>query len=161
MTKLSNFLWFDNQAEEAATLYISLFADGRITRIVQIPLAGKNADKVMKLVEWEMNGQSYSALDGGPLFPHSPAFSFVVNCDTQEEIDHYWDKLTDGGGAEVECGWLRDKFGVSWQIMPAIVPQYLAEGVGPRAEAMMRALREMVKIDMATLQQAYNEAASD
>jgi predicted 3-demethylubiquinone-9 3-methyltransferase (glyoxalase superfamily) len=160
MAKLSTFLWFDNQAEEAAKLYTSLFDDGRILKVAQIPLAGKDGDKVMKIVEFEMNGQTYAALDGGPLFPHSPAISLVVHCETQQELNKYWDKLTADGGAEVQCGWLRDKFGVSWQIVPAMMPKLLADGVGPRAEAIMRAVREMIKIDIATLQKAYDEAGA-
>lgn len=160
MAKLSTFLWFDNQAEEAATLYTSLFADGRIVKIVQIPLAGKDGDKVMKLVEFEMNGHTYSALDGGPLFKFNESILLVVHCDTQKELDYFWSTLTADGGREVQCGWLKDRFGISWQIVPSIFPKLMGTGEGAQAEATMRAVREMVKFDIGKVQRAYDEAAS-
>ena len=158
VAKLSTFLWFDNQAEQAAELYTSLFTDGRVLKKVKVPLAGKNGDKVMHIVEFEMNGQAYSAINGGPLFPFNQSFSLVVHCDTQEELDNYWEKLTANGGAEVQCGWLRDKFGVYWQIVPSFLPQLMGNGEGARVEAVMRALREMIKIDIAGLQKAYDQS---
>jgi len=158
MARLSTFLWFNNQAEEAAQFYTSLFEHGRVLNTVRIPAAGPDGTETAQLVEFEINGQPFTAFNGGPQFTFNEAVSFVVHCETQEELDRYWESLIADGGQEIQCGWLRDRFGVSWQIVPKILPQLMRQGDQVRSEAMMRALRTMIKLDIARLKQAYEEA---
>ena len=149
-SKISPCLWFDHQAEEAAGFYVSIFPNSRIVKVVCYGEAGPGpADSVMT-VEFQLDGQSFVALNGGPIFKFTEAISFVVNCRTQEEVDAYWDKLSAGGG-EVQCGWLRDKFGLSWQIVPAKLPDLIKN---PKA---MQAMLTMKKLDIAVLQKAYDQ----
>ncbi len=143
---ISPFLWFDGQAAEAAGFYVATFPDSRILSVEELtdgPAEGS------VLVEFSLNGQRFTALDGGPMFRFSPAISFVVHCADQEEVDYYWRKLSEGGAAE-QCGWLRDRFGVSWQVAPEALGQLLEQG-GSR---VMDALLKMGKIDLAQLQAA-------
>ena len=144
--KITPFLWFDGQAQEAAELYVSLFPDSRI--VSSVPLAGGPAEGAA-LVSFILAGQQFTALDGGPMFQFSPAISFVVNCETQEEMDHFWFALSDGGAKE-QCGWLRDKFGVSWQIVPVQLGQLMEKN----GERVLEALLEMERIDLAKLESA-------
>ena len=146
LQKITPFLWFDGQAEAAAELYVSLFPDSRIVR--SSPLEAGPAEGAA-IVSFVLAGQEFTALDGGPMFQFSPAISFVVNCETQEEMDHYWEGLSEGGQKE-QCGWLRDRFGVSWQI----VPVQLGELLEANPEKVMAALLEMERIDLATLESA-------
>ena len=144
--KITPFLWFDGRAEEAARFYVGLFPDARI--VSSAPLSGGPAEGAA-LVSFMLAGQEFTALDGGPMFQFSPAISFVVNCETQEELDHFWYGLSEGGVKE-PCGWLRDKFGVSWQI----VPVQLGALLEANPEKVMGALLEMERIDLAKLELA-------
>ena len=150
--KITPHFWLYGQAEEAARFYTSVFGNSKIVSLSILPEdpAGGSA-----LVEFELEGQRFIAFDGIPEIPFTEAISFVVNCDTQEEIDYYWDKLTDGG-EEVMCGWLKDKFGVSWQIVPAVLPELMRDS--SKAENVIKAMLTMVKIDIQQLRDAYDSA---
>jgi len=156
MEAITPFLWFDNQAEEAANFYTSIFPNSKIVGISRYGNGSPGpAGQVMTAV-FELNGQKFTALNGGPHFKFSEAVSFVVNCETQEEVDRYWTALTADGGQESQCGWLKDKFGLSWQV----VPKALIETVqGPDPEGASRALAAMMqmkKIEISKLEEAYN-----
>ena len=158
MQKITPFLWFDHQAEEAARFYASIFKNSKVGRTTHYDEAaakasGQPAGSVMT-VEFELEGQKFVALNGGPHFKFTEAVSFVVNCDTQEEIDFFWQRLTADGGQEVECGWLKDKFGLSWQIVPSILPQLLSSQA---AGSVMAAVMQMKKFDIAKLKQAAGQ----
>ena len=145
--RVTPFLWYDGDAERAARLYVSLFPNSRVLAVN--PLESGPAEGA-SLVEFELDGLKFTALDGGPMYRFSPAVSFVISCESQEEIDHYWDGLLEGGGEAQQCGWLKDAFGLSWQIVPAELPQLMERA----PEAMMGALLGMVKIDLARLRAA-------
>jgi len=149
LQKITPFLWFDHQAEEAAKFYVSVFKDSKMGQVSRygegMPLP---KGTVMKAA-FEIEGQSFVALNGGPQFKFTEAVSFVVNCETQKEIDYYWDKLTGGGGNEVQCGWLKDKYGLSWQIVPTVLPQLVK-----KSGRVMEALMHMKKLDIAALERA-------
>jgi predicted 3-demethylubiquinone-9 3-methyltransferase (glyoxalase superfamily) len=157
MQKITPMLWFDTQAEEAARFYTSIFDDSKIQTITHYGDAGAEASGRPKgsvmTVEFEIEGQKFVGLNGGPEFKFSEAISFVVNCKNQKEIDSLWAKLTAGGGQPSVCGWLKDKFGLSWQIVPAKFWE-LMEGDPARAERVMAALMQMTKIDLETLEKA-------
>ena len=146
LQKITPFLWFDGQAEAAAELYVSLFPDSRIIR--SSPLEAGPAEGAA-IVSFVLAGQGFTALDGGPVFQFSPAISFVINCDSQAEIDRFWEGLSEGGEKE-QCGWLRDRFGVSWQVVPVQLEALLEAN----PEGVMSALMEMGKIDLAALESA-------
>ncbi len=157
--RISHCLWFDDQAEEVARFYTAIFEGGKILRTsrytdVGFEHHGRPKGSVMA-VDFEILGQEYQAINGGPMFKHSEAFSIVVNCETQEEIDYYWKKLTADGGEEVQCGWLKDRFGVSWQIVPTILTEMMADRDTARVERVTRAFFEMKKFDIAALKRAY------
>jgi predicted 3-demethylubiquinone-9 3-methyltransferase (glyoxalase superfamily) len=158
MQKIVINLWFDNQAEEAANFYVSLFRNSRIKAVSRYPksvepVAGKPAGSVMT-VAFELDGQDYVALNGGPQFKFTEAISLLVQCESQEEIDRLWDKLLEGGGQEQACGWLKDKYGVSWQISHASLEKLVYDADPAKVDRMMQAMLEMKKIDVARLQQA-------
>lgn len=153
MQKITPFLWFDGRAEEAARFYVSLFKNSRILNASDLQNTGRNRDETVRSVIFELEGQRFHALNGGPQFTFSPAISFFVNCDTQEEIDHFWDKLSEGGRVH-QCGWLDDKFGVTWQIIPAILGELLQGDDQARAARVMSAMLNMVKLDIKTLEEA-------
>jgi predicted 3-demethylubiquinone-9 3-methyltransferase (glyoxalase superfamily) len=157
---LTPCLWFDTQAEEAANLYVSIFKNsklGRISRYGQ-DVGGKKAGSVM-VVEFDINGQKITALNGGPQYRFTEAVSFQVACDNQEEIDYFWSKLGEGG-QEGPCGWLKDKFGLSWQVFPSALPKWLMDSDKSRSARVMNAFMKMKKFDIATLERAYaGEAA--
>ena len=142
-------LWFDSQAEEAAQFYVSLFDDARIERV------HRNRDGSALFVEFELLGQAYSALNGGPRYELSPATSLFVSCETQQEIDTLWDRLLRGGGTELKCGWVTDRFGLSWQIVPKCLGELMADSDTQRATRVMKALLQMVKLDIASLEAAH------
>ena len=145
--KITPFLWFDGQAEAAARHYVSLFPNSSLLGVHHLASGpGEGA----ALVEFELEGLKFTALDGGPMYKLTPAVSFVVSCESQDEIDHYWEGLLVGGGEAQQCGWLVDRFGLSWQIVPAELPQLMARA----PEAVMEALLGMVKIDLARLREA-------
>jgi len=159
MQKITPFLWFDNQAEEAAKFYTSVFKNSKVGKITRYgeaaeKAAGRPAGSVMT-VEFELEGQKFTALNGGPVFKFNESISFVVNCETQEEVDYLWEKLTADGGKEVECGWLRDKYGLSWQIVPTVLIEMLQDKDHEKAERVMKAMLQMQKIDIKTLKEAY------
>ena len=149
--KISPFLWFENQAEAAAQFYTSIFKDSKILETAPGP------DGSVMVVKFQLAGMEVTALNGGPRFKFSEAFSFVVSCDNQQEIDDYWRKLTAGGGQESMCGWLKDKFGFSWQIVPTRMGKLLSQTDPQKAHRVMQALLQMKKLDIAKLEQAARE----
>jgi predicted 3-demethylubiquinone-9 3-methyltransferase (glyoxalase superfamily) len=156
--KIMPCLWFNTEGEEAANYYVSIFKNSKIGRISRYgkegkEIHGKDAGAVMT-VEFELDGQKFLALNGGPHFKFSEAISFQVFCDTQAEVDHYWSKLSEGG-SEGPCGWLKDKFGLSWQIVPSMVPEMLQSGDSEKGQRVFKEIMQMSKIDIATLQKAY------
>ena len=161
MQKITPFLWFDNQAEEAAHFYASIFKNSRVgktTRYVKEgqEIHGREPGSVMT-VEFELEGQTFTALNGGPMFKFTEAISFHVHCDSQEEVDHYWEKLSEGGDVKAQqCGWLKDKYGVSWQIVPSILGEMLGDKDVARANRVMKAMLQMKKIDIDGLKRAYS-----
>jgi predicted 3-demethylubiquinone-9 3-methyltransferase (glyoxalase superfamily) len=154
-------LWFDNQAEEAAKYYVSIFKNSKIGRISRYTKTGfethkRPAGSVMT-VEFELDGQPFTALNGGPVFKFNEAVSLQVFCDTQQDIDYYWDKLSQGGDPSAQqCGWLKDKYGLSWQVVPKMLTESFGDHESPEAERLMEALLRMKKIDIAQLQDAVN-----
>jgi len=161
--KITPCLWFDTQAEEAAEFYCSVFKNSKITAISRYPEAGqevhKKAPGSVMVVAFELDGQPFVALNGGPNFKFDEAVSFQINCETQADIDYYWDKLTDGG-QEGPCGWLKDKFGLSWQVVPAAIPRMMTDPDAQKSARVMNAFLKMKKLDLATIERAYaGEAA--
>ncbi len=154
MKKITPFLWFDTQAEEAAKYYTSLIKNSRITEITRYGAAGPGPAGSVMTVAFELNGQEFSALNGGPEFKFTPAISFVINCETQEEVDTLWDGLSAGGRTD-QCGWLTDKFGVSWQIVPIVLLRFLADKDQERAQRVMKAMLQMTKLEIPVLEAAY------
>lgn len=158
MQKITPFLWFDNQAEEAANFYVSIFRNSKIGSISRYDeagakVSGRKEGSVM-VIEFELEGQKFTALNGGPVFKFTPAISFLVNCETQEEIDKLWNKLS-AVKEEEQCGWLKDKYGVSWQIVPTILGKLLSDKDSEKSKRVMQAMLQMKKIDIAKLKQAY------
>lgn len=161
MQKITPFLWYDDNAEEAVNFYMSVFKNSKRGDLARYDDAGAKAagrpkESVM-VVEFQLEGQDFVALNGGPHFKFTEAVSFVVNCDSQEEVDYFWDKLTADGGAESQCGWLKDKFGLSWQICPTILTDLLKDKDGAKSKRVMQAMLQMKKIDIKTLQQAADQ----
>lgn len=158
-TSITPCLWFDTQAEDAAKFYCAIFPNSKIGAVSRFPEAGqdvhgKPAGSVM-LVSFELDGQPFTALNGGPQFKHSEAVSFQVMCETQAEIDHYWDRLIAGGGEEGPCGWLKDKFGLSWQVVPTAIPRMMSDPDPAKPARVMNAFMQMKKLDIAALERAY------
>src|SRR5207247_9843476 len=159
MQKITPFLWFAHQAEEAVTFYTSIFKNSKIGRILRYSeeaakASGQRPGSVLT-IEFEIEGQKFVALNGGPQFKFNESISFVVNCKTQEEVDYFWEKLTAGGGQESECGWLKDKFGLSWQITPIVLIDMLNDKDPKKAERGMKAMMQMQKIEINKLKAAY------
>ena len=155
--QITPFLWFDDKAEEAANFYVSLFKNSKVGTISRYgesgsEAAGRPKGSVMT-VEFQLEGQEFMALNGGPHFKFTEAVSFVVNCETQEEVDKFWEKLSEGG-EESQCGWLKDKYGLSWQITPTILGELMASKEPGKAERVMKAMLQMKKLDIQTLKQA-------
>ena len=160
MQKITPFLWYDNQAEEAANFYVSLFKNskiGDITRSVDEASSGRPVGSVL-VVAFQLEGQEFAAINGGPAFKFTEAVSFVVNCESQEEVDYFWDKLVEGGGQESQCGWLKDKYGLSWQITPTILLELIKDKDTAKARRVFEAMLKMKKIDIAALKQAAEQA---
>jgi predicted 3-demethylubiquinone-9 3-methyltransferase (glyoxalase superfamily) len=157
MQKITTFLWYDNQAEEAAKFYTSLFKNSRILSVSRYQEGTSGEPGSVMTVNFELDGQEFAALNGGPVFKFNEAMSLLVHCDSQEEVDRLWEKLTENGGEESQCGWLKDRFGVSWQIVPNEFME-LMDGKDPaKARNMMQAMLKMKKIDMGLLKKAYEE----
>jgi len=159
MQKITPFLWFDNKAEEAANFYVSVFPNSKVTNIARYDEAsskasGRPAGSVMT-VAFELNGQEFNALNGGPIFKFTEAISFVVNCESQEEVDKLWDKLSAVPESE-QCGWLKDKYGLSWQIVPKQLGEMLSDPDPEKSGRVMQAMLPMKKLDIPTLQKAYD-----
>jgi predicted 3-demethylubiquinone-9 3-methyltransferase (glyoxalase superfamily) len=152
--KITPFLWFNNQAEEAAQFYTSIFKNSKILSVSSYGDAGSGPKGSVMVVSFQLAGQEFTALNGGPQFKFSEAFSFVVNCENQQEVDEYWSKLTSGGGQESMCGWLKDKFGFSWQIVPVQMGKLMSNKDPQKASRVMQALLKMKKIDVGTLEEA-------
>jgi predicted 3-demethylubiquinone-9 3-methyltransferase (glyoxalase superfamily) len=158
--KISPCLWFDHQAEEAARFYTGIFPESRITGISRYGEAGKEIHErppgSVMTVAFELNGQSFTALNGGPVFKFSEAVSLQIDCATQEEVDFYWEKLGEGGDPEArQCGWLKDKFGLSWQVVPSILPELVGTPESSASQRAMAAMMKMKKLDIAGLEKAY------
>ena len=158
--KITPFLWFDKQAEEAAQFYVSIFKNSKILHVSRYGDAGPGPKGSVMVVNFQLAGQEFTALNGGPLFKFSEAFSFVVNCENQQEVDEYWSKLTSGGGQESQCGWLKDKFGFSWQIVPTALGKLMSDTDPQKANRVMEALLKMKKLDIATLEAAARGEAA-
>ena len=162
MQKISPCLWFDDQGEEAAKFYTSIFKDSKIGDVTRYgkegyEIHGREEGTVMT-VEFEIEGQKFLALNGGPIFKFNEAISFQVYCETQEELDNYWEKLSEGGDEKAQqCGWLKDKYGVSWQIVPTILIKMLKDKDSEKSQRVMKAMLQMHKLDISTLKKAYNE----
>ena len=159
MQKITPFLWFDDQAEDAVNFYTSLFKNSNIGRIFRYTeeaaeKTGRPVGSVLT-IEFEIEGQKFVALNGGPLFKFNESVSFVVNCETQEEVDYFWEKLTADGGEESQCGWLKDKFGLSWQVTPTVLIDMLHDKDPEKAERVMQAMLQMQKIEIPKLKAAY------
>ena len=160
MQKFTPFLWFDDQAEEAVKFYTSIFKDSKVGRVLRYDentakAAGGPVGSVLT-IEFEIEGQKFVALNGGPQFKFNESVSFVVNCETQEEVDCFWDELTADGGEESQCGWLKDKFGLSWQVTPTVLIYMLHDKDPEKAERVMKAMLQMQKIEISKLKAAYD-----
>lgn len=153
--KITPFLWFDNNAEEAINFYSSIFKTVNVKNKAYYGDARPGAKGSLMTAVFELNGQEFMALNGGPTFKFTPAISFVIHCQTQEEVDHYWYKLSEGGRQD-QCGWLQDPFGVSWQVVPDIIGKLMSSKDGERSRRAMQAMMQMKKLDIAKLQQAYD-----
>ena len=161
--KITPFLWFEDQAEEAADFYVSIFENSRIVSVMRYNeasarAAGRRAGSVMT-VAFVLDGQEFTALNGGPIFKFSEATSFVVHCQSQKEVDHFWERLADGG-QESQCGWLKDRFGVSWQVVPTVLSRMLQDQDPQKAKRAMAAMLQMKKISIDGLQRAYEGRAA-
>ena len=154
MQKITPFLWFDNQAEEAANFYTSIFKNSKIGTVSRYGEAGPEPKGTVMLVTFELEGEEFIALNGGPLFKFTEAISLSVNCQTQEEVDELWEKLSEGG-EKGRCGWLKDKYGLSWQINPTVLGEMLNDKDPGKSNRVMRAMLQMDKIDIGKLKQAY------
>jgi predicted 3-demethylubiquinone-9 3-methyltransferase (glyoxalase superfamily) len=157
--RITPCLWFDSQAEEAAKFYASIFRNSKIVAVTRYPKAGQETHKRQPgsamTVAFELDGQSFTALNGGPVFKFTEAISLQVNCDNQQEIDYYWEGLSKGGDPSAQqCGWLKDKYGLSWQVVPTVLPELLKDHESPKAQRVMEALLRMKKIDIAELERA-------
>jgi predicted 3-demethylubiquinone-9 3-methyltransferase (glyoxalase superfamily) len=159
LQKITPFLWFDDQAEAAARFYTGIFKNSKIGRISRYGEAGREAHHrpagSVMVVQFELEGQSFAALNGGPLFKFSEAISFEIGCETQQEVDYYWDKLSAGGDPKAQqCGWLKDKYGLSWQVVPTVLGALMTDPDPARAGRVMQAMLQMKKLDIAELERA-------
>jgi predicted 3-demethylubiquinone-9 3-methyltransferase (glyoxalase superfamily) len=160
MQKITPCLWFDDQAEEAVEFYTAIFRNSKIVKVARYGEAGrevhgKPAGTVM-VVAFELDGQAFTALNGGPMFKFNEAISFQVNCETQEEVDYYWEKLSAGGDETAQqCGWLKDKYGASWQVIPTVLPEMINDPDSEQSQRAMTAMLQMKKIDINELKRAY------
>ncbi|MDQ3981462.1 MAG: VOC family protein [Actinomycetota bacterium] len=160
MQKIVTNLWFDTEAEEAVELYTSIFDNSKIKGVQRYGEAGPGPEGSVMVVDFQLEGQDFTAINGGPEFKFNEAISLLVNCETQDEVDELWDKLLAGGGREQQCGWLKDKYGLSWQIVPTILGELLSSGDAERTNSVMKALLGMVKLDVETLKKAYENPQS-
>jgi predicted 3-demethylubiquinone-9 3-methyltransferase (glyoxalase superfamily) len=153
-TRITPCLWFDGQAEEAMKFYTSIFKDSKIGSVMRYGEEGPGPKGTVMAVTFQLDGQEFMALNGGPMFTFSPAISFFVKCETQAEVDHFWEKLSEGGEIQ-QCGWLKDKYGVSWQIVPTVLGEMLADKDPEKARRVMHAMLQMRKLDIKDPERAY------
>lgn len=158
--KITPNLWFDGNAEEAAEFYVDVFADGKIDKIARYPEGSPGPAGEVMTVEWELNGQRFIGINGGPQFKFSEAVSFMISCADQAEVDHYWERLTADGGREGQCGWLTDRFGLAWQVVPEGIDEVFGDPDPKRAERAMQAMLGMGKLDLAALRAAAQGATA-
>jgi predicted 3-demethylubiquinone-9 3-methyltransferase (glyoxalase superfamily) len=156
MQKITPFLWFDGKAEEAVNFYASIFKNSKVVRIARCGDAGPGPKGSVMSATFQLHGQEFIALNGGPHFKFTPAISFLVNCETQAEVDELWEKLSEGGTKE-RCGWLKDKYGLSWQIIPSVLGKLMGDKDAEKAKRVMQAMLQMSKIEIARLQEAYDQ----
>ena len=156
MQKITPFLWFDNKAEEAVEFYVSVFKNSKVVSVTRYGEAGPGPEGTVMSATFQLDGQEFYALNGGPQFTFSPAISFFVNCETQKEIDDLWERLSEGGEKQ-PCGWLKDKFGLSWQIVPSVLGRMLHDKDARKSGRVMKAMLQMKKLDIARLKQAYDQ----
>ena len=154
MQKITPFLWFDSNAEEAVNFYVSVFKNSKVLKVARYSDAGPGPKGSVMTVEFELNGLEFVALNAGPTFKFTEAISFVVNCETQEEVDYYWERLSEGG-EKSHCGWLKDKFGLSWQVTPTILGKLMTDNDSEKAKRVMETMLQMDKLDIEPLQRAY------
>ena len=154
--KITPFLWFDHQAEEAAKFYVSIFPNSKLVKVIRYGAAGPGPAGTAMTVEFQLEGQSFVGLNGGPHFKFTEAISFVVNCQTQDEVDTYWEKLS-AGGSDFQCGWLKDKFGLSWQVVPTALSKLLSDPDPEKSQRVMKMMLTMKKLDIRALKQAYEK----
>lgn len=155
MQKITPFLWFDSQAEEAVRFYTSVFRNSKLGELTRYGKAGPGPEGSVMTASFELEGMEFTALNGGPHFQFNEAISFVVNCENQEEVDEYWDKLAEGGTVQ-QCGWLKDKYGVAWQIVPVALMEMLSDPDPQKTRRVTEAMLQMVKLDIDTLRHAYS-----
>jgi predicted 3-demethylubiquinone-9 3-methyltransferase (glyoxalase superfamily) len=154
MQKISPFIWFDNNAEDAMNFYLSIFKDSKVIRVVRNPPGSPGPEGALLVASIQLEGQEISLMNGGPGHPLTDAISFTVNCESQEEVDYYWNKLLAGGGSEIACGWLKDRFGLSWQVTPTILPRLISDPDKAKAGRVMQAMMKMIKLDIGVLKAA-------
>jgi predicted 3-demethylubiquinone-9 3-methyltransferase (glyoxalase superfamily) len=156
MQKITPFLWFDNNAEEAMNFYVSIFRNSKVGSVSRYGEAGPGPKGTVMVATFQLDGQEFLALNGGPQFKFTEAISLVVNCETQEEVDEFWEKLSEGG-KKSSCGWLKDKYGLSWQIVPTVLGQLMQDKDPEKSNRVMKAMLQMDKIDIERLRQAYDQ----
>lgn len=156
MQKISPFIWFDNNAEEAMNFYLPIFKDSKVIKVARNPPGSPGPEGAMLVASIQLEGQEFILMNGGPGHPLTDAISLTINCVSQEEVDYYWNKLLRGGGKEIACGWLKDRFGLSWQVTPIMLTQLLSDPDRARAGRVMQAMMKMIKLDIGVL-----EAAAD
>jgi predicted 3-demethylubiquinone-9 3-methyltransferase (glyoxalase superfamily) len=156
MQKITPFLWFDDNAEEAMNFYVSLFKNSKVGTVTRYGNAGPGLKGTVMSASFQLDGQDFFALNGGPLFKFTEAISLFVNCETQQEVDDLWEKLS-AGGQKSRCGWLKDKYGLSWQVIPSVLGKMLGDKNAEKAKRVMQAMLQMDKLDIAKLQQAYEQ----
>jgi len=157
MQRITPFLWFDNNAEDAMNFYLSIFKDSKIIRSARNPPGAPGPEGALLVASIQLEGHEVILMNGGPGHPLTDAISLTINCNTQPEVDYYWSKLLAGGGQEIACGWLKDKFGLFWQVTPTMLPQLLTDPDKAKAGRVMQAMMNMIKLDIPTLQAAANE----
>jgi two-component system sensor histidine kinase QseC len=154
MQKINPFIWFDSNAEEAINFYLLIFKNSKIIRFTRNPPGASGPDGRLLVATIQLEGQEITLMNGGPGHPLTDAISLTINCNSQEEVDHYWNKLLEGGGQEIACGWLKDKFGLFWQVTPIILPELLSDPDNAKVGRVMQAMMKMIKLDIATLKAA-------
>lgn len=156
MQKITPFLWFDHEAEEAMNFYVSIFKNSKVGNVSRYGEAGPGPKGSAMSVSFQLEGQEFYALNGGPIYKFTPAISLFVNCETQQEVDELWEKLSEGGSKD-RCGWLKDKYGLSWQIIPKVLGELLQGKDAKKSASAMKAMMQMTKLDIAKLKQAYDK----